>query len=268
MQKLELFKDRTKYEARLKELASKGYFLADIHVHTTRSDGTASPHKVIALAAEKGFFVAISDHNLVMDFKALTCEERNRVIPAIEIKSKEGIDVLAYFYKAEELEKFYNSRIKPRKISPYYTSIPLVELLIVLSKERCVINIPHSNYPRAEGRINFTKMYPGLRKNILAKIDTFEAFNSSEDKKQNAEAARFAKEMGKAMAVGSDAHTLKATGNAINYCKAKDCAEFLDNLANKKTGMIAIKTPYIHAKLMSSGKVALMKIKGVLGLKN
>ena len=266
-QRIEIFTDRERYERKLSHLVRKGYFLADLHVHTTRSDGTASPHKVIARAAENGFHVAIADHNLILEFKALTQKEKKSVIPAIEIKSKEGIDVLAYFYKAEELEKFYNARIRPRKISPYYTSIPLVELISMLSKERCVINIPHSNYPRAERRTNFTRRYAGLRKDILTKIDAFEAFNSSEDPAQNREATRSAKELGKAMAVGSDAHVLKAVGNAINYCKAKDYTEFLDNLSERKTAMIAIKTPYIHAKLMSSGKVALMKLKGVLGFK-
>jgi len=267
-QRIDIFTDKERYERKLSHLVRKGYFLADLHVHTTRSDGIASPQKVIANAAKKGIHVAISDHNKAVDFGALTNNEKKRVIPAIEARTSEGVDILAFFYKAEELEKFYRTKIMPRKITPCETSIPLKGLISMLSVEKCLICIPHCTTPNSVRRKNFVKTYKLLGKDLLKKINLFEAFNSASNKTINHEAVRMAKKLGKPIAVGSDAHTPKAIGNAINYCKASSTNEFLNQLAKGKTAMIAIRTPYIQARVLPLGMFAWMKIKGILGLKN
>jgi len=77
---------------------------ADLHVHSTASDGTATPAELVSLALERGLDVlAIADHDSVSGLA-----EANRaandtgltLVPAVELSAvSDGIDVhiLAYF---------------------------------------------------------------------------------------------------------------------------------------------------------------------------
>ena len=75
----------------------------DLHVHTTASDGTASPAEAVKLAREAGLSaIAITDHDTVSGYaeaaeagKALGVE----VIPGIEISTKYGraVHILGYY---------------------------------------------------------------------------------------------------------------------------------------------------------------------------
>src|SRR5262245_28208852 len=77
--------------------------LADLHVHTTPSDGEFSPSQVVALARQANLCaVAITDH----DTLAAVSEARNaagdtiEVIPAVEITAGfagRELHLLAYF---------------------------------------------------------------------------------------------------------------------------------------------------------------------------
>jgi len=77
---------------------------ADLHVHTTLSDGTFSPREVIAYASQIGLdCVAICDHDVVSGIKsALEMGEKYdvEVIPGIEMTAeKEGreVHILGFF---------------------------------------------------------------------------------------------------------------------------------------------------------------------------
>ena len=75
----------------------------DLHVHTTASDGTASPKEAVKLAKEAGLSaIAITDHDTVSGYaeaaeagKALGVE----VVPGIEISTKYGraVHILGYY---------------------------------------------------------------------------------------------------------------------------------------------------------------------------
>ncbi|MEX2403464.1 MAG: PHP domain-containing protein, partial [Balneolales bacterium] len=64
---------------------------ADLHVHTTASDGTQTPEQVVKLAAEKGLStLAITDHDTVsgyMEARGVARELGIKLIPGIEITS-------------------------------------------------------------------------------------------------------------------------------------------------------------------------------------
>ncbi|HZO91627.1 MAG TPA: CehA/McbA family metallohydrolase [Chthonomonadaceae bacterium] len=72
----------------------------NLHAHTTRSDGSASPEEVIARYEQLGYdFLAISDHDLLVppeEFQALT---RMTLIPADEV-SCNGPHILAVQIRA------------------------------------------------------------------------------------------------------------------------------------------------------------------------
>lgn len=77
---------------------------ADLHVHTTASDGTLTPSELVARAAETGLAaVAITDHDTVAGWdEALGAGEREgvRVVPGIEVSSSirgRSLHLLGYF---------------------------------------------------------------------------------------------------------------------------------------------------------------------------
>lgn len=67
----------------------------DLHLHTTASDGTESPARVVRLAAERGIdTVAVTDHDTVAGVAEarLALSEGQRLIPAIEMSCSVGGD--------------------------------------------------------------------------------------------------------------------------------------------------------------------------------
>ena len=97
--------------------------VADLHIHSTYSDGSFRPEEIINMAVDKGFStIAIADHDTV---EAISYAEKAaktkdiEVIPAIELstfREKAEIHILGYFidYNNENLlretEKIYSAR--------------------------------------------------------------------------------------------------------------------------------------------------------------
>ena len=77
---------------------------ADLHVHSTASDGTATPTELVSLALECGVDVlAIADHDSVSGLAEASRAAQGTdlvLVPAVELSAvSDGIDVhiLAYF---------------------------------------------------------------------------------------------------------------------------------------------------------------------------
>ena len=90
-----------------REVTSGGPGRADLHVHTTASDGTLAPAQVVDIAAARGLAaVGIADHDTVAGVgpALLRVRERGRtapvVVPGVEINTDHGdgeVHVLGYF---------------------------------------------------------------------------------------------------------------------------------------------------------------------------
>lgn len=87
----------------------------DLHIHSTASDGSLSPRRIVMLAKSRGIdTIAISDHNSI-DGVAEASEAGKQygvsVIPAVELSTrfnKESIHILGYFRD----EKFNSNDFK------------------------------------------------------------------------------------------------------------------------------------------------------------
>jgi predicted metal-dependent phosphoesterase TrpH len=97
--------------------------LADLHVHTTASDGTDSPEEVVAKAAEAGLAaLAVADHDTlggVREAERAGARHGVEVLPAIELSTELGdreIHILGYLLDPDDkvlqghLEFFRQSR--------------------------------------------------------------------------------------------------------------------------------------------------------------
>jgi 3',5'-nucleoside bisphosphate phosphatase len=97
---------------------------ADLHTHSTASDGTEDPQTVVDLAHQAGLAViAIADHDTIDGFTRLLPDSSLpvRVIPAIEMSANVGdaeVHILGYFinpasdYLAEQLAQLQRQRMR------------------------------------------------------------------------------------------------------------------------------------------------------------
>ena len=98
---------------------------ADLHIHTTFSDGSYKPEEIIDMAQKKDFkTIAISDHDTLDGINPALEYASNKdieVIPAIEFSTFEGkaeIHILGYFIDHEDdyLRKIVKKIFDSRKI--------------------------------------------------------------------------------------------------------------------------------------------------------
>lgn len=110
-----------------------GPFDADLQVHTTASDGTCSPAKVVELAARKGIRVlAVTDHDSVLGVaEAMVAGARLgvEVVPAIEFSTRDepdkdfmGLHLLGYFVDPDDpalnetLDRVMQGRVEQKRL--------------------------------------------------------------------------------------------------------------------------------------------------------
>lgn len=84
---------------------------ADLHIHTTASDGRSSPAEIVKLAQEQKLdIIAVTDHDTIAgNLKARKAAEGTdlEVIPGVEITTDfngREVHLLAYFFNPEHLE--------------------------------------------------------------------------------------------------------------------------------------------------------------------
>jgi len=103
------------------------YFYADLHIHTSYSDGVYTPEEIVDIAVKSRISViAITDHDSVAGIdEAIVCaKDKLDVIPAVELSANIGnrdIHILGYYidYHSQEflsyLEKFREYRLTRAK---------------------------------------------------------------------------------------------------------------------------------------------------------
>jgi len=234
---------------KINSLKKQGYICVDMHFHTPHSDGAATVDQILKKIRKLGIGISITDHTEISG--ALEAFDKKKesdfIIPGIELRSKEDVDILFYFYKIDELKEFFKKEVKPHriKILRYYKLDLSLEHIHSLSKKyNCVACVPHPfGYSvRAGSRKTFEKY-----EHILKKFSVIEAINSGTSLKNNQKAVDVIKKSNKCFTGGSDGHSSYALGNVITYSKAKTIKHFLDNIKNKKNKVVGI--PNKHGKL-------------------
>lgn len=99
---------------------------ADLHIHSTFSDGTLSPEEIIAVAKETGVkCIAITDHDcLESQYIINKSDDDLKIVSGIEISSEiDGLEIhiLGYFidHKNKELVEVVNKLAKERECRIY-----------------------------------------------------------------------------------------------------------------------------------------------------
>jgi len=120
-------------------------YYADLHLHTTASDGLLKPHQLVRIAKARGFSaIAITDHDTVDGLEDAIKEGNARgieVIPGIELSTLYGqkeVHVLGYYINSEnvKLHKILKRFIESRKTRAEKMVEKLNELGIHISMKR------------------------------------------------------------------------------------------------------------------------------------
>ena len=230
----------------------------DLHVHSEFSnDSNLKVEEILKKALKYDFYVAIADHNEIGGYlKSQKLNNKGRVIAAIEAVSSEGVHILFYFVRKENLIQFYINIIDKYKTNDLYRlDINAFELMKAGKEHKAFIGIPHP-FAKVTGLLNST-IDPTEH---LKLADFYEKHNSSVTKSMNTKAALFHKNHQKniPIIVGSDAHFLDEVGNILlEIDDFKSQAQLFKNLKKKGAKIIG------HSKLniMSLIKKELILIK-------
>ena len=164
----------------------------DLHLHSHFShDGQSSLDELIQRCAECGLDrIALTDHNTVEGAPALAKMAPVLAIVGEEAKTREG-EVIGLFITG--------------RIPPY---LPPEEAMDLIHGMGGLTYMPH---PLDRNRAHFR----GERLVELAdRIDIIETYNAWCEPASNQAAARFAAELGKVSATGSDAHSARELGRS------------------------------------------------------
>jgi predicted metal-dependent phosphoesterase TrpH len=243
----------------------KEYMLVDMHFHSNYSGDCSTPvSQIIAQARKLGVQLALTDHNAIGGVLAAEKMAPGLVMPAIEICTTEGKEVIPYFYNVRELEAFYNRVVKPKlrmksSLQSNTTNLLMEELLDELSRENCVVSIPHPfALPPRRNYAFFMK-----HRELLKHVHAVEVINQTMLHRQNLSSLGWGMQMDKALLAGSDGHVLPALGSAFTMAKAQNWEEFLNCVKRKQLVVVGeerlLRHQMVNAKNLLTEKAKIMK---------
>jgi predicted metal-dependent phosphoesterase TrpH len=155
-------------------------------------DCLSRPEEVLAAAQRRGVGrIALTDHNRLDVALAMAERHPDAVIPAEEVRTAEGIDVIGLYLK-REIPK----------------GTPAREVCERVRAQGGLVYLPH---PYAEGKGGGGR----LAEELAPHVDIVEVFNGRlHDPSQNERAADLAERHRRLRGAGSDAHTLREVGRS------------------------------------------------------
>lgn len=166
----------------------------DMHLHSQSSfDCLSRPEEILRVARERGLDrLVITDHNGIEGALRLRDLDPERVLVGEEVKTREGVDIIGILL-AERIPG----------------GTPARETCERIHAQGGIVYIPHPFDTRRDGGGVLLKELDDL-------IDVVEVHNARSWKRGlNERAERWARDRGKLMGAGSDAHTLREIGRGF-----------------------------------------------------
>lgn len=196
--------------------------LVDTHVHTRYSDGLAGVPRIERFCRDRGIGVAVTDHNEIRGATSIYERDRVPVIPAIEVGTEEGVDLLVYFAAAERLEEFYKEAVEPFLRSRFMSRswIRTIDCLRAAREMDAYVSLAH---PFAFGRKSIEYQHDRhgqpFVETVMEAVDALELYNGGIHRQANRKAKEYAASAGKRLTVGSDSHRLGTIGSCGTYLR-------------------------------------------------
>ncbi|MEW6263836.1 MAG: PHP domain-containing protein [Thermodesulfobacteriota bacterium] len=190
--------------------------LIDPHVHTRYSDGQATVRQVEEVCLTKGIGCCVTDHNEIKG--SLKLCERGRVptLPALEVGSREQIELIVYFHRPEACEAFFKEHVEPYRRRRLYAYLPrsLADLLSGAFEHEVIVSVPHPFAPLWKNVAHGRKRRRAVWEAIL-EADCLEVFNGALSDRANLRALQLCRQLGKIPLGGSDSHQAETIGTVL-----------------------------------------------------
>lgn len=184
----------------------------DLHLHTIRSPDSLTTYDALIRAVEQSELdaIAVTDHNTITGARELAARAPFPIIVAEEIRTTVG-EIIGYFLKDE-----------------IPAGLPLGETIARVKAQGGLVAVPHpvDRFRRASalGRTALLQ--------VIDQVDVIEGFNArcvlAAD---NRAAQQIAREYGKPVSAGSDAHSARELGHTyVEMAPFDGPADFLMNL--------------------------------------
>jgi predicted metal-dependent phosphoesterase TrpH len=254
--------NRIQFEAPNLSALKIQHTVVDLHFHSSFSDGADAVGAIAQQARELGIGIAITDHNAIDG--ALEIDRYDDVfsIPGIEVTCLEGTHVLVYFYRIDDLKKFYSADVKPYMGPTVMSSIGLDVDSIVrrARKYNSVVIFPHPYSAAFTGICNHSFTNAKLDR-LLRMADGVEVINSENLKRWNMKSALLGFNLNRAITGGSDGHSLQEMGRVVTYATcARNRKAFLDAV-NRKAAKVVGTESKLLTKIHANGA----KLKNSIG---
>jgi hypothetical protein len=187
--------------------------LLDFHVHTFfSSDSGITLRGLVNVVLDRGLSgIAVCDHNTIKGAEKLKEAAPFLVIVGEEVRTNEG-ELIGYFLK--------------REIPPYLTPEETVEKI---KEQGGLVCLPHPFDRFRRSRLSWRAV-----ERIKDEIDLVEGYNSRNAfREDNLKAERWARENGKLVVAGSDAHMYYEVGRAYTELSTFSTAEDLKKVLKK-----------------------------------
>ena len=190
--------------------------LVDTHVHTNYSDGVTTVEQVEEACLSKGIGCCITDHNEIRGAMHLLERQQVPCLPAIEIGSKEQIELIVYFRHAESLSDFFKKHVEPHRTRRWYAFLPrsLDYLVAAVSEYDVLLSMPHPFAPLWKN-IEYGRKRREAVYRTLSGTDCIEVVNGSQTARANRRALKLCEDLGRIPLGGSDSHQPDTIGSAV-----------------------------------------------------
>jgi hypothetical protein len=191
--------------------------------------------------------------------------ERTPVIPAIEVGTEEGVDLLVYFPRGELLEDYYREGVEPFLRSRFMSRswIRAIDCLRIAREMNAYVSLAH---PFALGRksLDFQHGRRGQSfvKSVIEAVDAIELHNGGVHRQANLKAKKYAETAGKRLTVGSDSHRLGTIGSNGTYLPTKEnptAATLFESLRSSQD---------LRFKVKGNASVVTLPLLGIVALKH
>jgi predicted metal-dependent phosphoesterase TrpH len=185
----------------------------DLHLHSHYShDGRSSLQELVERCSEIGFDrIALTDHNTVEGALALARLAPELAIVGEEAKTREG----------EMIGLFITGRLPPY--------MPAEDVMDMIHEMGGLTYVPHP-LDRRRAHFSAERMVE-----LADRIDIIETYNAWCEPAANQAAARLAKDLGKVIATGSDAHAASELGRSwMEIDEYTTPQDFLEKLRNAR----------------------------------
>jgi hypothetical protein len=243
------------YPARI---LAEGFHPADMHFHTTHTDGSVSIPSLLRRIRKNGCGCAVTDHNEISGALA-ACREGTGllVIPGIEISTSDGPHILVYFYSPRDLEDFFLQHIRPRRReSPWMlTTLTSSEVLGAAEGYAC-LRAPAHPYGYLLFNSGLAKCIEKgfLDESLYRQCDLIEGICANMERRENLRAVTLATRLGLPVTGGSDGHVIFDLGSAVTCTASGDPADFLDELRHGRARVIG-RENHLGSKMLTAAVI-------------